>query len=406
MELELILRKSRFLNEEEKENLRVKFKSNDQVLHVILQAYNDHQSIKRLYGDLKTEGYLLPLSEIEPKLTQKDIPDDKTRTGNRRISRRDPLLSTETTSQYIGIEGDKVIQPSIAIRLDGFSFAEGEKYSYDFVDQTAKEIQNESTQDEQTDHYDEVRSYRIPLEIREKEEQLVRLINEYHKKIDDLTSEDKSLRDREERVLQREMHITPYSRPIYDENAPINRILSMKYPLGLHDVHCIDMANLLKSLFRYKEKISFSEFAIFMEQVVPSTLPQPLFEEILNRIFDFADFDQDNLVDKNDISNLMIILSNGDRDDQIRALFMVYDKDQDDLLRSNELRDYITSIIKFQEGCGAEEIRMTPEGADELAMRVSAQIIGQKNTNIQDGLTLREFSNWVGSGKDLRAIGR
>mmetsp|Transcript_30664 Transcript_30664/g.5527 ORF Transcript_30664/g.5527 Transcript_30664/m.5527 type:complete len:80 (+) Transcript_30664:865-1104(+) len=59
--------------------------------------------------------------------------------------------------------------------------------------------------------------------------------------------------------------------------------------------------------------------------------------EALDKLFDIIDINHDDIIDRNEFSNSLILLAGGNPDDKIEAMFMLYDINGDGLINFEEL---------------------------------------------------------------------
>lgn len=138
-------------------------------------------------------------------------------------------------------------------------------------------------------------------------------------------------------------------------------------------------------------------FALFLDSssaMQPSSSSQDL-TELINRLYDAFDSDQNGLVDFIELASGLTLLCQGSRDSKIRSAFQLCDTDGDGSITKPELVRYFTSTFRmlaisqpdvFSEG---ENVSM-----DELARATAEKAFDEADVSTSGDLSFAEFREW------------
>ena len=156
------------------------------------------------------------------------------------------------------------------------------------------------------------------------------------------------------------------------------------------------------------DALTKSQFLKTMEPLKPEHLDDNTFNKKIGELFTLLDLNQNQQAERAEISNLLILISGGDKQDKIKAAFKFYDTNRNNALEPNEMTEYIRGVLMLRRA--GEKSTKVDEYEEDLNKKLAAAMVtkcfkdyGLELTEDKQvrGLSYKEFSQWVlnnGSG--------
>jgi Ca2+-binding EF-hand superfamily protein len=201
--------------------------------------------------------------------------------------------------------------------------------------------------------------------------------------------------------------ITPNPSPHKPFNPQSNlaALICSRIPLGMNNISCLEFSSFLKSyMARKKSKsLTFPQFKEMMKICKPFDIDEDIYEENLMKLFRLVDLNQNGKADRTEIANILILLTNGEKKDKIKAAFNFYDANRNGTLDREELTDYFTGVMKLKWKDTPKLMNLKEADIKLIAASTAKNCF---DTIDQDGsgqVSLKEFTEWILNGGQSQA---
>lgn len=217
-----------------------------------------------------------------------------------------------------------------------------------------------------------------------------------------------------------------------EQNSTLQKIMAIRRDLSLNEVPPLKMAKTLHDGLvaaefekegekpkqpmkktedppKLSQSLNSEQFKKTMAPLKPEHLDDKTYNDKLSALFKLLDLNQNNQAEISEISNLLILISGGDKQDKIKAAFKFYDLNQNNSLEPSEMVEYIKGVLMLRKaGEKSSKVEPTEEAENKkLAAAMVAKCFKDygidlsKNDQPVRGLNYKQFSQWVlnnGSG--------
>lgn len=116
--------------------------------------------------------------------------------------------------------------------------------------------------------------------------------------------------------------------------------------------------------------------------------------EVLLRLFDIFDTNNDGVVDTRELLAGLSVLCGGDRDDKISAAFRLYDANGDGYISLEEMEGYLTSVFRVIEATSPDVFARHAVSPEELGRITAKRCFAEADANHDGRISFEEFRHW------------
>jgi len=168
-------------------------------------------------------------------------------------------------------------------------------------------------------------------------------------------------------------------------------VVNLRIPLGLNKIDSRRMADHLSKLMKNKKYINQEQFIQLMKQFIPSGLNPQEYLNCCKTLFSFLDYNGDKMLDKTEVSNTLIMLSNGDKAEKAEACFRFYDSDRNGTLSLEELTSYFTGLFKLK----SRDSNIDAEQLQVMAAATAKKAFSDIDSDNNGTISIKEFREWI-----------
>lgn len=124
---------------------------------------------------------------------------------------------------------------------------------------------------------------------------------------------------------------------------------------------------------KLSQSLNSEQFKKTMAPLKPEHLDDKTYNDKLSALFKLLDLNQNNQAEISEISNLLILISGGDKQDKIKAAFKFYDLNQNNSLEPSEMVEYIKGVLMLRKA-GEKSSKVEPTEEAENKKLAAAMV--------------------------------